>query len=1213
MQINLQHSRVATANLMQLTEEENIDILSIQEPYIIQNQVTGIPHKYTIYTIPNTRSRAAIVITNKQIDAILLKQLSEADAVVAEVTINGEKLVLASMYFDIERQIEIDLAKIDNILQHANGKGVILTIDSNARSTSWHDITTNARGKKLDEYLMSKHLYIMNEESSDTTFRTRRGASNIDLTIVTDHLLRMVTQWKISDQESSSDHSIIEYIIGHDDTSRENNITQNEVRYLTKKENHPIFRNNLTQLAKEMLCRLHNEETTEDLDAMLSTKIAEAPDIGNSIEEFHGIIKKACDKAYKTQSTPKKTTHKSVPWWTDELTTIRKRTNALRRRYQRTKNNEELRERRKNQYLGSKAHYAATIQREKIKSWKEYCNITTAANPWNEIYKLAANKRKRHAQLTTLQKPDGTLTSNLEETAKLMLEHFTPEDSIQDDTELHKQIRLQSQRIVNTPDDRNFTLTEIKNAVESMDNRKAPGEDGITGEIFKQIFETFPNYITTMYNECLRKGTFPNRWKRAKLIPIVKPGKEGSEQVTKYRPISLLNIEGKIMEKLLISRINYWAYSTNFINTNQYGFTPQRSTVDAAMAVKNIVEEGLLAGEVIILVSLDIKTAFDAAWWPNILKSLQELGCPRNLYYLTKNYLSQRTAILSTNTIKLERQITKGCPQGSCCSPGLWNIQYNSLLNLKFAKQTSAIAFADDLILVTRGKTVIEAENFTNTELNKIATWAKNYKVEFNDNKSTAMLVSRRKRKERKDINIFLNFKLLKQVNKMKYLGIIMDNKFKFNEHITYAAAKCTKLIYSLSKSAKLTWGLRHNVLRTIYEGAILPLLMYGAPVWEDAMKYDHNRKKYMRTQRLINIRIAKAFCTTSNEALCIVANTAPIMLKFEEVVKIYNVRKGRGKQIHNIDREVHLKLWQHPADEAKFLDTNENKDRLIQAYTDGSKTQHGVGSGVAIFIGTNLALQDKFKLDSNCSNNQAEQLAIIKALEAIGNIDTTTNSQRTVTIFTDSMITLESIRNTKNHNYLIEEIRKKMTTLEQAHWNIEISWVKAHIGIMGNELADRLAKTAANDNDNEIIFSRLPIGTIINKIKEKTMQKWQKEWEECSKAEITKKFFPKIQDRQKLRIEIFPVFTAMVTGHGKTRAYLHRFKILENANCPCGEGDQTVDHLLNRCPMLNTQRERFKHNVLKTGIWPPKEEDILSKHLKPFLQFIKSINFDLL
>jgi len=162
----------------------------------------------------------------------------------------------------------------------------------------------------------------------------------------------------------------------------------------------------------------------------------------------------------------------------------------------------------------------------------------------------------------------------MEETVTLMLEHITPEDNEQDDREFHKQIRARSQATVNTPDDREFTLAEIRNAVDSLNTKKAPGEDGIAGEIFKQAFETFPKYITAMYNWCLRKGVFPKRWKRAKLMPIVKPGKEVSEEVTKFRPISLLNIEGKIMEKMLISRINYWAYSTNFLNDNQYGFTP---------------------------------------------------------------------------------------------------------------------------------------------------------------------------------------------------------------------------------------------------------------------------------------------------------------------------------------------------------------------------------------------------------------------------------------------------------------------------------------------------------------------------------------------------------------------------------------------------------------------------------------------------------------
>ena len=426
---------------------------------------------------------------------------------------------------------------------------------------------------------MSKQLYILNEESLNTTFRNRCGVSNIDLTIITNQLLRMVAQWEISDQESSSDHNIIKYVIGQGDSNRGNVDFQN-VCYIVKKENYAIFQENLIQLAKTKPCRLHNAETADDLDNMLSARIAEKTDIENSTEEFHVILKAACNKTYRKHRTSMKTTtHKSVPCWTEELTILRKRTNALRRRHQRTRNNDELRERRKVQYLEGKAQYAATIKREKLRSWKEYCNITTAANPWNEVYKLAAGKRRYYSLLTSLRKLDGTLTTDMEETFKRMLEYFTPEDNVQDDSDFHKQIRAQSQGTVNSFDDRKFTLAEIKNAVESMNNKKAPGEDGITDESFKQTFETFKKYIIAMYNGCLRKGIFPKRWKRAKLIPIVKPGKEDSEEVTKFRPISLLNIEGKIMEKILITRINYWAYSTNFLNNNQYGFTPQRSTI----------------------------------------------------------------------------------------------------------------------------------------------------------------------------------------------------------------------------------------------------------------------------------------------------------------------------------------------------------------------------------------------------------------------------------------------------------------------------------------------------------------------------------------------------------------------------------------------------------------------------------------------------------
>jgi len=183
----------------------------------------------------------------------------------------------------------------------------------------------------------------------------------------------------------------------------------------------------------------------------------------------------------------------------------------------------------------------------------------------------------------------------------------------------------------------------------------------------------------------------------------------------------------------------------------------------------------------------------------------------------------------------------------------------------------------------------------------------------------------------------------------------------------------------------------------------------------------------------------------------------------------------------------VELKYWQHPADEAKILEADEHKDQIIHAYTDGSKTWHGVGSGVALYIGTDLALQEKFKLDNRCSNNQAEHLAITKVLEAIGKIDITEDNPRNATICTDSRISIDSIRKTRNNSHLIEEIRKKMTSPERANWNIELWWVKAHVGIVGNELADRLAKAAASDSNAKIVFNRLPISTLISKIEEET------------------------------------------------------------------------------------------------------------------------------
>ena len=112
------------------------------------------------------------------------------------------------------------------------------------------------------------------------------------------------------------------------------------------------------------------------------------------------------------------------------------------------------------------------------------------------------------------------------------------------------------------------------------------------------------------------------------------------------------------------------------------------------------------AGEVIALVSFDVEGAFDAAWWPGILRELKEHKRPKNLYKFTMNYFTQCTAAVATNSLKTEKIDTKGRQQGSCSGPGLWNLQFISLLTKKILARTKVVAYVDVLLIASRGISV---------------------------------------------------------------------------------------------------------------------------------------------------------------------------------------------------------------------------------------------------------------------------------------------------------------------------------------------------------------------------------------------------------------------------------------------------------------------------------------------------------------------------
>jgi len=133
----------------------------------------------------------------------------------------------------------------------------------------------------------------------------------------------------------------------------------------------------------------------------------------------------------------------------------------------------------------------------------------------------------------------------------------------------------------------------------------------------------------------------------------------------------------------------------------------------------------------------------------------------------------------------------------------------------------------------------------------------------------------------------------------------------------------------------------------------------------------------------------------------------------------------------------------------------------------------------------------------------------------------------------------------------------------------------------------------------------------VLRELVNKGVAKWQSEWTQYTEGRTTKGFFPDVTERLKMKMNLIQNFATMVTGHGKTNSYLHRFEKIEAPTCPCGTRDQNIDHLLFECELLNKERAILKQAIVKTNDWPTSKRDLLRKYYKEFTQFTNKIPFD--
>lgn len=255
-----------------------------------------------------------------------------------------------------------------------------------------------------------------------------------------------------------------------------------------------------------------------------------------------------------------------------------------------------------------------------------------------------------------------------------------------------------------------FKSDDLDEVMEKLKLKKAPGLDGITVEILKQVVNENKQVFLKVMNGCLLKSNFPTIWKTSRLVLLEKPTKLVNSPIS-YRPICLIDSCGKLLEGLIRKKLQTELEDRHLISEQQYFFRTKRSTVNAIEKVQDTIMEirhkAIKNRENCVMILIDIENAFNSAPWDKIVTGLQNNGISTYFINMVMSYLTDRKIQDPLGKI---RDVTCGVPQGSILGPTLWNAYYDDVLRIDKEDGVEFIAYNDDLAVLVKGynKEVLE-------------------------------------------------------------------------------------------------------------------------------------------------------------------------------------------------------------------------------------------------------------------------------------------------------------------------------------------------------------------------------------------------------------------------------------------------------------------------------------------------------------------------